>query len=219
MAIADDHGLFRAGVQALLNDEAGIEVVAELEDGRAVQQELLRTRADILLLDLDMPHVDGYQVLQQLRGTGAAARAIVLTGIRDPAQLSRSIELGARGVVAKKGSTRNMVEAIRAVHTGMRWLDPTLKFQPSREHQPQKAASHRQNKLLGNRPSHWERLTPREYEVAELVAKGCRYKEVAEQLTISKHTLKNHVRHIFEKLEIRSRVELALSGVQRQRQR
>lgn len=219
MAIADDHCLFRAGVQALLNDEAGIEVVAELEDGRAVQQELLRTRADILLLDLDMPHVDGYQVLQQLRGAGAVARAIVLTGIRDPEQLSRTIELGARGVVAKKGSTRHMVEAIRAVHTGMRWLDPTLKFQPSREHQPKAAATGRQPKSLGNRPSHWARLTPREYEVAALVAKGCRYKEVAQQLTISKHTLKNHVRHIFEKLEIRSRVELALSGVQRQRQR
>lgn len=214
VAIADDHGLFRAGVQALLSDESGIEVVAEFEDGRAVEQELRRTGADILLLDLDMPHVDGYQVLQQLRGTGAAARAIVLTAIRDPEQLSRTIELGARGVVAKKGSSRHMVEAIRAVHTGLRWLDPSLEFQSSTEPQPKTPAARRKPNSQGNCPSHWARLTPRECEVAKLVAEGYRYREVAQRLTISEHTLKNHLRHIFEKLGIRSRVQLALSGVQ-----
>lgn len=217
VAIADDHGLFRDGVHALLSDEAGIEVVAELDDGRTVQQELLRTRADILLLDLDMPHVDGYQVLQQMHGTGAATRTIVLTAIRDPARLSRTIELGARGVVAKKGSSRHMVEAIRAVHTGLRWLDPTLRFQPSGGLQPRPRARHQKPDSSRAYPPYWDQLTSRECEVAALVAEGYRYKEVAQRLNISEHTLKNHLRHIFDKLGLRSRVQLALSGVEKQR--
>jgi DNA-binding NarL/FixJ family response regulator len=214
VVLADDHGLFRAGVEALLNDESGIEVVAQLEDGRSVEQELLRTQADILLLDLNLPHLDGYQVLSQLRAGGVAARAIVLTGVRDPEQLSRTIELGARGVVAKKAPTRHMIEAIRAVHTGLRWLDPTLQFHTNGARLP-KGPRRRKRGSRGNYPAHWSRLTPREHEVAALVAEGHRYREVAQRLDISEHTLKNHLRHIFEKLGIRSRVQLALSGVAR----
>jgi DNA-binding NarL/FixJ family response regulator len=213
VVLADGHCLFRAGVQALLNDEIGIEVVAELEDGRSVEQELLRTHADILLLDLNLPHVDGYQLLGRLRTAGASARPIVLTGVRDPEKLSRSIDLGARGVVAKKAPTRQMIEAIRAVHTGLRWLDPALRFHTNEANLP-KAARLGKSGVRGNHPAPWSRLTPRECEVAGLVAEGHRYREVAQRLAISEHTLKNHLRHIFEKLGIRSRVQLALSGMQ-----
>jgi DNA-binding NarL/FixJ family response regulator len=216
VVIADDHGLFRAGVHALLSDEPDIEVVAEFADGRKVAAEVQRARADILLLDLDMPHMDGYQVLQQLRSAETAARTILLTAIRDPEMLSRALDLGARGVVPKKGSTRQMVEAIRAVHAGMRWLDPALKvgragFQPERA---RGACAERRETRLGQ-PSRWSYLTDREREVAELVAGGHRYKEVARRLKISQHTVKNHLRRIFDKLEIKSRVQLALSGMQR----
>lgn len=217
VAIADDHVLFRAGVHALLNDEAGIELVAELEDGRAVQQEMLRTRADVLLLDLEMPHVNGYEILEQLSAAGLTARPIVLTAIRDPELLSRALELGARGLVAKKGATRNMMEAIRAVHAGLRWLDPTLPLQDAGDPRRRRAACTERWEDRCGWPHNWNRLTAREREVAELVAAGQRYKEVALQLNISEHTLKNHLRHIFDKLEIRSRVQLALSGVQRRR--
>jgi DNA-binding NarL/FixJ family response regulator len=216
VAIADDHGLFRAGVHALLSDEADIEVVGEFEDGRALVDEVQRARVDILLLDLDMPYVDGYQVLQQLRSAKAAPRAIVLTAIRDPEMLSRTIDMGARGVVAKKGSTRHMVEAIRAVHAGMRWLDPTLRIQrPLPQPEKPRAACAERRETRSGQSSRWADLTARECEVAELVAGGQRYKEVARQLNISEHTVKNHLRHIFDKLEIKSRVQLALSGVQR----
>lgn len=218
VAIADDHVLFRAGVHALLDDEAGIQVVAELDGGRAIQQEILRTRADVLLLDLELAHVTGYEVLEQLREAGLAARPIVLTAIRDPELLSRALDLGARGLVAKKGATRNMMEAIRAVHAGLRWLDPALPIRRPRSPRggQRTACAERLEDRRGCAP-HWGRLTTREREVAELVAAGQRYKEVARQLQISEHTLKNHLRHIFEKLEIRSRVQLALSGIQRRR--
>jgi DNA-binding NarL/FixJ family response regulator len=216
VVLADEHGLFRAGVHALLNDEAGIEVVAELEDGRAATAEVARTAADILLLDLDMPFVDGYQVLQQLRDAGVASRPIVLTGIRDPELLAHALELGAKGVVAKKGATRGLIEAVRAVHAGLRWFDPTLKIgcPPGKPDRGRSACAERWSSRLGQ-PSQWARLTDREREVAALVAEGHRYKVVAQRLNISEHTLKNHLRHIFDKLEIKSRVQLALSGVQR----
>jgi DNA-binding NarL/FixJ family response regulator len=217
VAIADDHVLFRAGVHALLDDEAGIEVVAELEDGRAVPQEVLRTGADVLLLDLELPFVNGYEVLEQLSVAGLPARPIVLTAIRDPELLSRALELGARGLVAKKGATRNMMEAIRAVHAGLRWVDPTLAVQGPRGRPGRRAACAERSEDRRGWPSNWSRLTTREREVAGLVAAGHRYREVALRLNISEHTLKNHLRHIFDKLEIRSRVQLALSGVQRRR--
>jgi DNA-binding NarL/FixJ family response regulator len=215
VAIADDHVLFREGVHALLDEETGIEVVAELEDGRAVPQEVLRTGADVLLLDLQLPYVDGYQVLEQLNVAGWPARPIVLTAIRDPELLSRALDLGARGLVAKKGATRNMMEAIRAVHAGLRWVDPTLKIRGRCPRPRDRAASNKRPADSRPWPSNWSRLTTREREVAELVAGGHRYREVARRLSISEHTLKNHLRHIFDKLEIRSRVQLALSGVER----
>jgi DNA-binding NarL/FixJ family response regulator len=205
-------------VHALLDEEAGIEVVVEVDDGRAIQKEILRTRADVLLLDLELAHVTGYDVLQQLREAGLAARPIVLTGIRDPELLSRALELGARGLVAKKGATRNMMEAIRAVHAGLRWLDPTLPIRrPRGPRGGQRTACAESLEDRRGRAPNWSRLTAREREVAELVAAGQRYKEVARRLEISEHTLKNHLRHIFDKLEIRSRVQLALSGIQRRR--
>ena len=213
--IADDHGLFRAAVHALLNDHEDLQVVAELEDGRQVKYTVEQTKADILLLDLDMPHVDGYQVLQQLRAAGVQTRPIVLTAIRDPELLSQTLELGARGIVAKKGATRNMMEAIRAVHAGSRWIEPSLKItQPN--NRPEQPPSARPTRWTTHRaqPNGWGSLTAREREVAELVAQGHRYKEVAQRLNISEHTLKNHLRHIFDKLSIRSRVQLALSGRQ-----
>jgi DNA-binding NarL/FixJ family response regulator len=215
VAIADDHVLFREGVHALLDDEAGMEVVAELEDGRVVQQEVLRTGAHVLLLDLDLPHLNGYEVLEQMNAARLAARPIVLTAIRDPERLSRALELGARGLVAKRGATRNMMEAIRAVHAGMRWVDPSLAVGEAG------APNGKRRKARGDerrgRPLNWGRLTARERQVAELVAAGHRYKGVARRLEISEHTLKNHLRHIFDKLDIRSRVQLALSGVERRR--
>jgi DNA-binding NarL/FixJ family response regulator len=218
VAIADDHVLFRAGVHALLNDEAGIEVVVELDDGRAVQQEVLRTAADVLLLDLDLPHVSGYEVLEQLSAAGLAARPIVLTGIRDPELLSRALDLGARGLVAKKGATSNMMAAIRAVHAGLRWLDPTLPVRGARSSRGRRRAVRKERwDDRRDQAPNWDRLTAREREVADLVAAGRRYREIAGQLQISEHTLKNHLKHIFDKLEIRSRVQLALSGVQSRR--
>lgn len=218
VAIADDHILFRAGVHALLDDEAGIQVVAELDGSRTIQQEIARTRADVLLLDLELAHVTGYEVLEQLREARLAARPIVLTAIRDPELLSRALDLGARGLVAKKGATRNMMEAIRAVHAGLRWLDPGLPIRGARSPRGRaRAACAERWEDRRARSPHWGRLTAREREVAELVAAGHRYKQVARQLQISEHTLKNHLRHIFDKLEIRSRVQLALSGIQRRR--
>ncbi len=215
VAIADEHVLFREGVHALLDNEAGMEVVAELADGRVVQQEVLRSCADVLLLDLELPHVTGYEVLRQMSATRLAARPIVLTAVRDPELLARALELGARGLVAKRGATRNMMEAIRAVHAGMRWVDPSLPVRQASSRRRPATRKHADDRR-GRRPS-WSGLTARERQVAELVAGGHRYKEVARRLAISEHTLKNHLRHIFDKLEICSRVQLALSGVERRR--
>jgi DNA-binding NarL/FixJ family response regulator len=216
VAIADDHVLFREGVHALLDDEAGIEVVAELEDGRAVLQEVLRTGADVLLLDLNLPHVNGYKVLEQMRAARLAARPIVLTSIRDPELLARALELGACGLVAKRGATRNMIEAIRAIYAGVRWVDPSLPVRKARgAGSRRRVAGVERGDDRRGRTGNWGRLTAREREVAELVAAGHRYKGVARRLDISEHTLKNHLRHIFDKLDIRSRVQLALSGAER----
>jgi DNA-binding NarL/FixJ family response regulator len=127
------------------------------------------------------------------------------------------LQLGARAVVNKKGPTVNLMNAIRRVHEGMRWLDPSLRAELAAPLRPRRGSASgwsRRSATAG--PPGRSHLTSREREVASLVAQGHRYKEVAQQLRISEHTLKNHVRNIYDKLNVRTRVQLALYGAENQ---
>lgn len=204
--LADDHTVFRAAVRMVVDAESDMTVVAEAASGPEVIPALHEHPADVLLLDLDMPSMDGFAVLRMLASSGTAVNTLVLTGIVNTLELSPAMQLGARGIVLKQSGSHDLLRAIRDVYCGNVWVDkavsaPVEHGGPGREIAvegsltPQTPVSH---------------LTRREREVAGLVCEGLQYKEIAERLTISPQTVKNHIRNIFSKLNVRNRVELGI---------
>ena len=215
--VVDDHNLFRICLRKTLEADGSIKVAAEMSSGAGIIEQVERHAPDIILLDLDMPGVDGFAALQALQENSAACPVVVLTAVEDRASLTRAVELGARGIVLKRFGIDELKEAMNEVRGGGKWLSRAL------PNLPQSAASVADESLraqLGSRSGlrrierltapAWSRLTPREREIAGLVAQGIRYSEVARKLEISEQTVKNHVRHVFDKLEVTNRLQLAL---------
>jgi DNA-binding NarL/FixJ family response regulator len=212
VAIADDHILFRQCLRELLEAEKDIAVVAEFADGHGIRDVVKSEQIDLLLLDLAMPNVNGFDVLRQLRSANLHVDTIVLTASQDRVDLAMAAELGAEAIVPKGAATGELLRAMRQVVQGL----------PGSNRAAQTAApesAHFVAMLDGNphprssvKTERWDELTPRETEIAMLVGRGLRNKEMAQRLAMSSHTLNNHLRNIFEKLQINGRVELALHG-------
>ncbi len=181
-----------------------MDMVAETSSGDGIVQLLIDSEANVLLLDLFMPDVDGYDVLRNMQASGCYVPTLVLVeeeGLVDPRAV---LDLGASGIISKRAATSQLLIAIREVYQGMKWIDRGLRDadEDGLRHGP----------ALGKAP-HGSDLTPREEQVVSLVSKGLRYREIAGQLSLSPHTLNNHLRHIFDKLQVRGRVELAIYGL------
>jgi two-component system, NarL family, nitrate/nitrite response regulator NarL len=190
IALADDHGLFRQGLKALLELQPGVTLVAETERADDIAPMLDRVPCDILLLDLRMDR----NVLVDVPTFAARVAVIVVTATDDPDELLTAVRAGARAVIFKRFAIEQLRDAIRAVAEGNVWLPPSL--------QAHIAAGLQQ-------PSA-EPLTTREREIVHHVALGLRNAEVAQRLFISQLTVKTHLNNIFQKLGIRDRVELAM---------
>ena len=217
IVIVDDQTLFRQGLRKILEEQPDMEVVAELSDGRGVLGAVETSRADLLLLDLEVPGLDGYEILRQLRTSGKRVSAIVLTSNEDRIDLSMALELGAGGILSKRAATTQLLIAIREVYQGVTWLDDALQHDRPGHVSPNDLAEDLivTQRSFGVFTHASDEPTPRETEIAGLVTQGLRYKEIARRLTMSPHTLNNHLRHIFEKLQVRGRVELAIYGTKR----
>ena len=217
VVIVDDQTLFRQGLRKILEEQPDMEVVAELSDGRSVPGAVETSRADVLLLGLEVSGLDRYEILRQMRTDGITVGTIVLTSTEDRIDLSMVLELGAGGILSKRAATTQLLIAIREVYQGVTWLDEALHNDRPGYVSPSRLA---EDLIAVERPSGGfthapNDLTPRETEITALVTQGLRYKQIARRLTMSPHTLNNHLRHIFEKLQVRSRVELALYGIKR----
>ena len=147
-----------------------------------------------------MPGVDGFAALGRLRAAKLPVKIVALTEGDSTADIQRALKLGALGVIGKRAPVRFLSEAILSVAQGVRWFDPKLRSAYER------AASMKEQDTAGS----LGRLTSREQQVAKLVAQGRRYRDVAGDLGISEHTVRNHLRHIFDKLRVSSRVEVAV---------
>lgn len=218
VVLSDDHALFRATVRTLLETEPDLEVVGETPDGEEVCELADKARADIVLLDLSMPNIDGNEVLRQLRNRRSRAKALVLTASENRLELSLALELGAKGIVPKKAASRALIEAIRTVQDGGIWIDPDFRDQLRAVPKPERPP-HRHSRLHAPREDYspsWSSLTPRERQIASLVAQGHRYRKIAGRLGISEQTVRNHLRNIFDKLHVNDRVQLALYTLKRE---
>ena len=187
IVIADDHALFRAGVRTILKDEPDLEIVGEADDGSGLCDLVKNMKADVLLLDLAMPHTDGHEVLRQLKHARSSVSALVLSASDDRVDLSLALDLGAKGIVSKRAATKSLLEAIRQVRSGKPWVDPrfadlTVKDTPLPRTRRSQRAGPPPKPTVG-----WDCLTPREKQISSMVAQGRRYREIAKRLHISEH--------------------------------
>ncbi len=193
--VVDDHPIFRDGLCKLLAAEDDVTVVGQGRSGAECVALVEKLKPDVVLLDLKMPDQDGLEVLRGLAGLDTGARVIVLTASEDERDYVEAVRRGARGLVLKQMATARLLEGIRKVHRGELWINRRVAADVL------KAAG---------QPVPGESLTAREKEVVKLVAQGFRNKEIAEKLSLSEQTVKNHLHAIFDKLGVSDRLELAL---------
>jgi DNA-binding NarL/FixJ family response regulator len=197
LVLADDHPVVLAGLDVLFSLEPDFEILARAKNGDEALRFVRQLRPDILLLDLRMPGTDGLTVLREMSREKSPTRAIVLTAV-DGDDVLEAIHLGAHGLVLKDMAPKLVVRCIREVHAGRKWLD-------------RDSATHAVDKLLmreTSRKACLEKLTPRELEIACMIAKGMHNKAVADKLSITEGTAKLHLHHVYQKLNVDGRMGL-----------
>jgi len=189
--IADDHALVRSGLRALLEAQPDLEVAGEAADGAAAVEQSLKLKPDVVVLDLTMPGRNGINATEDLRRQCPASRVVVLTMHDDEAYVRIARLAGASAFVLKKSLATELIDAIRAVHSGGTQFPEADMPLPSR---------------AGESPLNL--ITEREREVLSLIARGYTTNEIATQLHISEKTVETHRAHIVEKLGLHTRAGL-----------
>jgi DNA-binding NarL/FixJ family response regulator len=198
--IADDHPIVLAGLESVLRREPDIHVVARCTDGAQTLQAVAAHRPDILLLDLRMPHIDGWEVLRQLRHDERPTRVIILAAVVDDRELLDVVRLGGRGVVLKEMAPRSLVDCIRKVNDGRDWFDASM-MRAAMDHLARQQAGAVEMQSV---------LSRREVDVLMAAAHGLRNRQIGQRLAISEGTVKLHLHAIYTKLRVDSRTALIL---------
>ena len=201
--IADDHALFREGVRSLLAALADIEVVGEVEDGRAAVEEALRLRPDVVLMDITMPRLDGIEATRQIHARDPAIRVLVLTMHDNEEVFFKALSAGAAGYVLKRSGGDELAAAIRSTHQGQSYLSPLLARALMTDYLQRTEVSATRPATAAAR-----RLSAREQEVLKLIAEGRSSREIAEQLALSVKTVHNHRTRLMTKLDIHRSADL-----------
>lgn len=194
--VVDDHFMVRMGLTASLNAEPDMEVVAEIGNGEGAVDAYTRHHPNLVIMDVRLPGMSGAEATAAILREYPDACVLMLSTHSGEEEIYRAMQAGARGYVLKSVMREDLLRAIRDVHAGKRHLDPVV-------------ASH-----LAERLSH-RSLTSRELEVLRMVAKGWGNKEIANVLNIAEVTVKLHVSHVLEKLNVKDRTEAATAAVQR----
>ena len=200
--IVDDHVLLREGLKQILELEDDIEVVAQAGDGEEAIEKAQEYNPDVMLLDINMPKINGIETLRRLKDLGINSKTIMLTIHDDREYLFETMKIGANGYVLKDSDADGLIKAIRDVNHGKTYIQPSIASILVEE-------LNEKGKIDGDYAK-IESLTKREYEVLTLIAGGLNNREIANKLFISEKTVKNHVSNIFKKLEVNDRIQAAI---------
>jgi two-component system response regulator NreC len=200
LILADDHAVVRSGIRMLLEAQPDIEIVAEAESGREAVEEARRTKPDVVLMDVQMPGLNGIEATQQIKKLVPETAILALTMHEDDQYFFEMLHSGASGYVPKRAAPDELVTAIRTVARGEIFLYPSLATRLVQDYLKRADAN--------DQPLVYDDLTPREREVLVLIAEGMSNAEIAENLVISVKTVDRHRENIMRKLNMHNRVDL-----------
>lgn len=200
LIIVDDHKLFREGIKALLAVTDDIEIVGEAEDGATAMKRIRELEPDVILMDINMPGLNGIRVTEQILAQHPQTRIIMLTMLEDDASIFHAMRAGARGYLLKGAEPEEVLSVIRAVAEGQALFGPAIAtrlMQYFKELSAKPAVS----------DSLFPELTDRELELLRLIAQGLNNQEIAHKLVLSPKTVRNHITNIFSKLQVADRAQ------------
>lgn len=206
IVLADDHHVVRQGLRALLEAEPDLSVVGEAADGLAVSGMVERLKPNVLIVDMMMPGLTGLEVTRQIRQKVPQTRVLVLSMYANEAYVLEALRLGAAGYVLKGANAGELIQAVREVAAGRRYLSPPL---------TDYAIEAYIQKAQGGPLDRYETLTTREREVLHLAAEGCTHGEIASQLGISPRTAETHRANLMRKLRLKTQTDLVRYAFQR----
>lgn len=200
--LVDDHALIREGIKQLLEFDGSIEVIEQASDGIECLEKLKTVRPDILLLDINMPKMNGIEVLEALKAKKDPVKVLILTVHSEVEYLVKAVDIGANGYILKDSGSVELKQAIMDIINNDSYIQPSLI--PAL------------NSRLINRDMDKEKLkslTRREVEILAQVASGMFNKEIANNLGISERTVKNHISNIFKKIDVSDRTQAAVFAI------
>lgn len=202
--IADDQTLFRQGLRVLLSVQQDIEVVGEAQDGAQVLRKIAECAPNVVLMDIEMPVLDGVAATRRVRQEFPECQVIILTTFDHDEYVFEALRAGALGYLLKDAPADHLIDAVRIAARGESFLQPSIASKVISEfNRLSQMASHRQTSLLPNP------LTPREMEILRLIVQDMSNQEIAARLFITEGTVKNHVTAILTKLDARDRFQAA----------
>jgi DNA-binding NarL/FixJ family response regulator len=207
VCLVEDQTLVREGIRSLLALSNEIEIVGEAKDGHEAIQTIMRTRPDVVLLDMKLPRCDGLQVLRELNQQRQLPPTLILTTFDDDEILLGAMRAGARGFLLKDVTLKQLTEAIRTLHAGGTMFQPALTERVTRGVKQAAAAIPALDPM--------DPLTGREIQVLRFMAAGYSNQEIAGALDVAEGTVKNHVSSILSKMGVRDRTRAVLKAIER----
>ena len=204
MLIVDDHALVRMGISRLLNDLPDMSVVGEADNGDIALSLVKSKQPDVILLDMKMPGMDGWEVIRRLTKTNPNVKIIAVTALCNDTLPTRILQLGAFGYLTKESGVEEMASAIRKVYKGERYLSAEIAQQIAI------------NSLESNGETIFEKLSEREMQVMMMITSGITVQEIADTLFLSTKTVNGYRYRLFEKLGVRNDVELTYLALKHQ---
>lgn len=197
--VVDDHTLLRDGISALLDLVPDIEVVGEASNGKEALDRVRELRPDVVLMDIEMPLMDGLEASRRIHARYPAIKVLILSQYDDADHVLSAVETGIKGFVGKNAASVELAASIRSVHSGDSYLSPAAARQLVGEFQ---RTEHRRS------DDPYDQLTSREREILKLIAQGKTTQQIADMLVISRKTVEGHRTNLMAKLGVHDRVEL-----------